>query len=88
MTRCNNPKFIHLDDIYICDNCFSIFKKHHKKLNKHIIVKCCNNQNIIYSYNKPICDNCFSVSYRYIMKCCNNSNIMKYNDKMFCHNHQ
>ena len=60
-TRCNNPKLIYFDDIYICDNCSSIFEKHHKKLNKQIIVKCCNNQNIIYSYNKPICDNCYTM---------------------------
>ena len=56
---------------YICDNCFSIFEKHHKELNKQIIVKCCNNQNIIYSYNKPICDNCYTMCV---------INIIQYND--------
>ena len=61
MTRCNNPKIIHFDDIYICEYCFSIFKIHHKKLNQQIIVKCCKNQNIIYSYNKPVCSNCYSM---------------------------
>ena len=76
-SRCDNPKLIYFDDIYICDNCFSIFEKHHKELNKQIIVKCCNNQNIIYSYNKPICDNCYTMCV---------INIMRYNDKMFCHN--
>ena len=33
-TRCNNSKLLYFDDIYICDNCSSIFEKHHKKLNK------------------------------------------------------
>ena len=69
-TRCNNPKLIYFDDIYICDNCSSIFEKHHKKLNKQIIVKCCNNQNIIYSYNKPICDNCYTMCVINIKNCC------------------
>ena len=82
-TRCNNPKLIYFDDIYICDNCSSIFEKHHKKLNKQIIVKCCNNQNIIYSYNKPICDNCYTMCVINIKNCCKNSNIMRYNDKLY-----
>ena len=78
-SRCDNPKLIYFDDIYICDNCFSIFEKHHKELNKQIIFKCCNNQNIIYSYNKPICDNCYTMCVINIKNCCKNSNIMRYN---------
>ena len=69
-SRCDNPKLIYFDDIYICDNCFPIFEKQHKKLNKQIIVKCCNNQNIIYSYNKPICDNCYTMCVINIKNCC------------------
>ena len=30
MTRCNDPKITYFDDIYICDNRSSIFKKHNK----------------------------------------------------------
>ena len=37
-SRCDNPKLIYFDDIHICDNCFSIFEKQHKELNKQIIV--------------------------------------------------
>ena len=69
-SRCDNPKLIYFDNIYICDNCFSIFEKHHKELNKQIIVKCCNNQNIIYSYNKPICDDCYTMCVISIKNCC------------------
>ena len=54
-SRCDNPKLTYFENMYTCNNCFSCFKKHHKKLNKHIIVKCCDKQNIIYSYNKPLC---------------------------------
>ena len=36
-SRCDNPKLIYFDDIYICDNCFSIFEKHHKELNKLLL---------------------------------------------------
>ena len=60
-TRCDNPNIFYFDDIYICDNCFSIFEKYHKKLNKQIIIKCCNNQNINYTYNKPVCSNCYTI---------------------------
>ena len=69
-TRCNNSKLLYFDDIYICDNCFSIFQKNNKETNKEIIVKCCNNQNIIYSYNKPICDNCYTMCVINIKNCC------------------
>ena len=56
-SRCNNSNIIYFDDIYICDNCFSIFKKNHKKLNKQIIVKCCDYQNI----NNNYCKNCYTI---------------------------
>ena len=37
-SRCNDSKLMYFDDIYICEHCFSIFKKHYKKSNKKIIV--------------------------------------------------
>ena len=37
-TRCKNPKLIYFDNIFICQNCDSIYKKI-KKLNKQLIVK-------------------------------------------------
>ena len=69
-SRCDNSKLIYFDDIYICDNCFSIFQKNNKETNKEITIKCCNNQNIIYSYNKPICDNCYTMCVINIKNCC------------------
>ena len=65
-SRCDNPKLIYFEDIYICRNCSSIFRKHYKKLNREILVKCCDKQIINNSYNKPICDNCFSICVIYI----------------------
>ena len=61
VSRCNNSKLIYFDNIYICINCSSIFRKHYRKLNRKILVKYCDNQIINNSYNKPICDNCLSI---------------------------
>ena len=60
-TRCDNSKIIFFDDIYACNNCFSLYKKSLKKLNKKIIVKCCDNQYINYKYNIPFCNNCLTM---------------------------
>ena len=60
MTRCKNPKIIYFNNIYICQNCDSIYKKS-KKLNKKLIVNCCNNQSINKRFNIPVCNNCLSI---------------------------
>ena len=60
-TRCDNSKLIYFDNIFICQNCSSIFKKPNKKLNKKIVKKFCDKQIIDYKYNIPICDNCLSM---------------------------
>ena len=59
-TRCQNSKLIYFDNIFICQNCNSVFKKSNK-LNKKLIVNCCNNQSINKRYNIPICNNCLSI---------------------------
>ena len=60
-TRCNNSKLIYFDNIFICQNYSSIFKKHYRKLNREILVKCCDKQIINNSYNNRICNNCLSI---------------------------
>ena len=57
-TRCINSKLIYFDNIFICQNCDSIFEKPDKLLNKEILIKCCKKQSINNKYNKPICNYC------------------------------
>ena len=45
LTRCYKPSLTYFDDIYICQNCDSIFQKGTKYI-IDILIKCCNNQNI------------------------------------------
>ena len=59
-SRCQYSNLIYFDNIFICKNCNSIFKKSNK-LNKKLIVNCCNNQSINKKYNIPICNNCLSI---------------------------
>ena len=40
---------------------FQFLKKHYKKLNKKIVVRCCDKQNITFKYNKPVCINCETI---------------------------
>ena len=32
ITRCNNPKISNIDNIYVCNNCFSSYKKIQKRI--------------------------------------------------------
>ena len=39
LTRCDKPKIIYFENIYICQNCDSIFQKGEKYI-KDILIKC------------------------------------------------
>ena len=45
LTRCDKPLLTYFDNIYICQNCDSIFQKGPKYV-KDILIKCCNRQNV------------------------------------------
>ena len=60
LTRCDKPSLTYFDDIYICQNCDSIFQKGTKYI-KDILIKCCNNQNVNKKHNIPFCNNCFTL---------------------------
>ena len=60
-TRCINSKLISFDNIFICQNCDSIFKKPSKILNKEILFQCCDKQTINNKYNKPVYNNCLRI---------------------------
>ena len=45
LTRCDKQKIIYFENIYICQNCDSIFQKGTKYI-RDILINCCNNQNV------------------------------------------
>ena len=61
MQQCNNlsickrPILIFKDNIYICKNCHSIYKKNSKN------IFCCNKQKVNKKYNIPFCNNCYTI---------------------------
>ena len=59
LTRCDKPKIIYFENIYICQNCNGIYEKGTKYI-KDILIKCCNNQNVNKKYNIPFCNNSFT----------------------------
>ena len=60
LTRCDKPSLTYFDNIYICQNCDSIFQKGTKYI-KDILIKCCNKQNVNKKCNIPFCNNCFTL---------------------------
>ena len=60
-TRCINSKLISFNNIFICQNCDSIFEKPDKLLNKEVFFKCCHSQDINNTYNKHVCNNCLRI---------------------------
>ena len=46
LTRCDKPSLTYFDDIYICQNCDSIFQKGTKYI-KDILIKCVINKMLI-----------------------------------------
>ena len=60
LTRCYKPSLTYFDDIYICQNCDSIFQKGIKYI-KDILIKYYNKQNFNKKYNIPFCNNCFTL---------------------------
>ena len=58
ISRCQNFKFINIDNNFLCISCNSVFKK-----NKKVLIKCCKNQIINYRTNIPYCINCYRFAY-------------------------
>ena len=57
ISRCDDFKLIHIDNIILCQSCNSIFKQG-KKFYQKILINCCNNQIINHRTNILYCVNC------------------------------